>query len=133
MQRRMMVTQGTANKLGVTIPLNTTAMNVLRAIEAEPARDLSRVFMFKGAPLNSYGKAWYKALKRAEIEGFNWHGLRHTFNTWLAREGVPKEFRALLCGWARKDTADRYTHLNVDHLRPSCAVIDTLLAQKSGE
>jgi len=27
--------------------------------------------MFKGAPLNSYGMALYKALKRAEIESFN--------------------------------------------------------------
>lgn len=151
MNERRLTTQGTANKLGVTIPLNETAMRVLREIKADPVRHMSRVFTYKGKPIDDYGRAWQKAQVRAGLAtiekwqdeegkherftGFPWHGLRHTFNSWLAQQGVSKEIRNLLCGWSsgKKDTADRYTHLFVEHLRPYCEVIDTVLAQTAGE
>jgi len=132
MQRRMLTTKGTANKLGVTIPLNETAMSILREIHTSPVRHLTRVFTYDGIPLDFYGRAWNKAMNRAGIEGFNWHGLRHTCATWLAREGVPKEIRERLCGWSSRETSDRYTHLEVEHLRKHAAVIDTVLAQSAG-
>lgn len=150
MQKRTLSTVGTANKLGVTIPLNATAMHVLREINALPVRHLTRVLTYRGKPVSDYGRAWYKAQERAGLgklerwkdeqgkwherfTGFPWHGLRHTFNSWLAQNGVDKEKRNLLCGWSgrNKDTADRYTHLFVDHLRPYTEVIDTLLCEFS--
>ncbi len=129
MSARRLTTKGTANKLGVTIPLNATAMAVLMEIKGNPVRHLVRVFTYEGKPLADYGKAWNKALKRAGIEGFTWHGLRHTFNSWLAQAGVPEDIRKQLCGWSRRQTVDRYTHLMIDHLRPHCAQIDTILTQ----
>lgn len=111
------------------------------------------VFTFQGKRLENYGDSWYKAMDRAGLgtytvevpqgvhwtkrknvktkwEGnFNWHGLRHTFNSWLAREGVPKEMRDRLCGWSKKskEMSDRYTHLDVEALRPFTAVLDVVI------
>ena len=141
MGRRVMRTTGTANKRGNTIPLNETAMSVLWA--AAPYHE--RVFLYQGRPLANYGKAWYKALDRAELgtysewidedgtprtswEGFTWHGLRHTFASWLGQAGVPETALDQLCGWAEKDTRSTYTHLNVDTLRPHSEVIDRVLS-----
>ena len=98
MSARRLTTKGTANKLGVTIPLNATAMAVLMEIKGNPVRHLVRVFTYEGKPLADYGKAWNKALKRAGIEGFTWHGLRHTFNSWFAQAGVPEDIRKQVCG-----------------------------------
>lgn len=89
-------------------------------------------------PLDSYGYAWQKAMQRAgfgKLEGCVWkgdgmtfHGLRHTFNTWMAERGVPKEIRKRLVGHSTGDVNDRYTHLNVEPLRQYAAVIDHVLA-----
>ncbi len=128
MGNKSLTFKGTPNKRGNTIPLNETAMSVLREIKAT---GISRVFLLDGRPMQNYNDAWYSAMRRASIEGFCWHGLRHTWNSWLAQRGVPKEIRQRLGGWAlpRNDAADRYTHLGLGALRPFAAVLDTVLAR----
>lgn len=146
---------GTANKLGNTIPLNETAMDVLRSIKASPLVMLDHVFTYQRCilegdrkrfvtePLGCHGKAWWKALHRqglgdwqantvtGEVEwvGFTFHGLRHTFATWLGEAGVPAQVIDRLGGWKARQssTRERYTHLNVESLRPYAAVIDRII------
>ena len=141
---RTLTTYGNDVKLGVVIPLNDTAMSVLREITSEPVRHLTRVFSVKGEPIQGYGKAWFKAMHRAglgeyklwrvdgklksEWTGFTWHGLRHTFASWLGQAGVAEMYIDQLCGWAEKDTRGIYTHLDVEHLRPYAQIIDAKLA-----
>lgn len=140
---------GNTIKRGNVIPLNRTAMSVLESIQAGSLRHLQRVFCYEGVPLNFYGKAWYKALNRvglgkwaqwkdgdgkphAKWEGFTWHGLRHTFSSWLGQSGVNEMVIDQLGGWAEKDTRSIYTHLHTASLRPHCEVIDTQLATQQG-
>lgn len=125
---------GTENKLGNSIPLNATAIRVLTESRSLAAVSLEHVFLYNGHPIQQHGpRAWRSAFERAEIEYMKWHGLRGTFNSWLAQAGVPREIRMRLVGHTTGEIHDRYTHLAVEHLRPYSAIIDTLLVQQTGE
>lgn len=145
-KNRSLTTQGNEIKRGNTIPLNRTAMGVLDAIRTSGTIHLQRVFLYDGEPLNDYGVAWHKAMERAGLgrlvitkvggkvsrkwEGaFTWHGLRHTFASWLGQAGVPETALDQLCGWAEKDTRSIYTHLHVENLRPYSEIIDKVLCE----
>jgi integrase len=140
---RYMSFDGTANKLGNTIPLNATAMAVLQEIRAGKVVHPVRVFTRDWAPISKCYEAWYTALEKAglvstkadPVHGVCWHTLRHTWNSWLAQRGVSKELRDRLGGWAgsARDSSDRYTHLDIESLRPHAAVIDTILSRPVGE
>jgi integrase len=144
MVERYMSFKGTKNKLGNTIPLNDTAMSVLREIRAEKVLHPVYVFTRDLVPVNPQCyEAFYAWLDRVGLEstrtspetGVCWHTFRHTWNSWLAQRGVPKEIRQRLGGWAKKgnDAADRYTHLDVESLRPYAATIDTVLSRPGDE
>lgn len=126
-RNRSLTTTGNATKRGNTIPLNKTALAVLEEISASPVRHLKRVFTYKGAPLADYGDAFYKARERAGLPDFTWHGLRHTFASWLGQSGASETVIDQLGGWAEKDTRSIYTHLGVESLRPYSEVIDRVL------
>lgn len=144
LRNRSLKTTGNSVKRGVIIPLNRTAMAVIEEIQAKPIHHIKRVFCFRGEPLNDYGKAWFKAMDRAglgkyrqwetedgkkhtEWTGFCWHGLRHTFASWLGQSGASEMVIDQLCGWAEKDTRSIYTHLDTEHLRPFAEAIDRTL------
>lgn len=147
-QLRTLTTVGNKQKRGVVIPLNDTAMAVLKQIRAgfteHQKKTCKRVFLWRGKPLIDYGDAWYRALERSglgerrnwigedakphtEWTGFTWHGLRHTFASWLGQNGASEMVIDQLCGWAEKDMRSTYTHLDTEHLRPHAATIDKVL------
>jgi integrase len=120
-------------KTGVTytIPLNKTAQAILAERRGSPVRDLRNVFMLD-KPLTSLNlnKAWWKALEASGVEHIKWHGLRHTFASWLAQNDVPEGVLSRLGCWSTKGAmVHRYAHLSVQHLRKWSDVIDTILAQ----
>lgn len=125
--------RGTGNKLGNTIPLNKTALGVIESIKQDKVVHATNVFTWGGRPVDSYGDAWLTALKRAKVERIRFHDLRVTFNTWLAEKGVPEQIQKRLLGHSTNQVHDRYTMLNVEHLRPYSEMIDTLLTQSGGE
>lgn len=53
-------------------------------------RGLTARVTYNGRPFDRASThGWMKALKRAGIENFRWHDLRHTWASWLAQKGVP--------------------------------------------
>ena len=58
----------------------------------------------------------YRALKKAELEGFTWHGLRHTWASWHVINGTPLRVLMDLGGWADYDSVLRYAHLAPGHV-----------------
>ena len=60
--------------------------------------------------------AWKKALKRAGIENFRWHDLRHTWASWHVQRGTPLNVLQELGGWESVEMVRRYAHLGANHL-----------------
>ncbi len=58
---------------------------------------------------------WEQALKRAGIEDFHWHDLRHTFASYAAMSGATLPELAALLGHKTLAMVQRYAHLSPQH------------------
>lgn len=98
----------------IPVPLNAAAMHVIqKRMGAHP----THVFSFLGRVITQVStKAWYAALKRAGIENFRWHDLRHTWASWHVQEGTPLFVLQELGGWESPEMVRRYAHLSARHL-----------------
>jgi integrase len=79
---------------------------------------------------------WFKpALKKAGIEKFRWHDLRHVFATWLIQHGVPLERVAKLLGHKNLSMTMRYAHLAPSQLHDDVERLatDTRIAPSPNE
>ena len=77
------------------------------------------VFSFRRRPIKQVSsKAWYRALKRAGIQDFRWHDLRHCWASWHVQNGTPLFALQELGGWQSPGMVRRYAHLAADHLAP---------------
>ncbi len=100
----------------IPVPLNGEAVAIL---QKQIGKHREVVFTFKGKPVEQLSTAaWYKALKRAGIENFRWHDLRHTWASWHVQSGTPLNVLQELGGWASYAMVQRYAHLAADHLAP---------------
>lgn len=123
---------GSGKKLGNTIPLNRTALSVLHTCRSMPIVHATNVFLYAGRPVKGYSKYTLRAAaERAGIGQLRFHDLRVTFNTWLAENGVPEQIQKRLIGHSTNEVHDRYTKLNVEHLRPYSQVIDKVLTSST--
>lgn len=115
----------TKNEEDLSVSLNDNAMAILLA-----RRNIHRewVFTYRGKPIKRLTtKAWYKALKRANIENFRWHDLRHTWASWLVQEGVPLYALQEMGGWKTAGMVRKYAHLSPAHnLRYAQTIDETL-------
>lgn len=125
----------TKTRVPYGIPLNQVARSVLDRRRQGAVKHLAYVFTNRGKPWYRVAllRALARACRKAGIEPITVHGLRHTFNTWLARAGVAKEVRKRLLGHSGGDVHDGYTHFDVDSLRQHVEVIDRILGEKPGE
>lgn len=92
---------------GIGIPLSKSALAVLRRMDGREGF----VFTYRGKPISSPKTAWGKATKRAGLEGFRWHYLRHSFASWHAMAGTPMEVLQQLGAWRDPKMVQRYAHL----------------------
>ena len=102
-------------KKAIPVPLNEIAMEVLRdRLGTHP----KYVFTYNGKTVfRCSTHAWIKALKRAGIENFRWHDLRHTWASWHVQNGTSLQELQQLGGWSSFEMVLRYAHLSGDHLR----------------
>lgn len=114
------------NRRPIAIPLNDAAHAVLMR---QQGKHPERVFTFRGKPLNSANtRAWQRALKRAGIDNFRWHVLRHTWATWQRQARTPTHELQRLGGWRTGAMVERYAHLAPDHLAVAAARLDSMFA-----
>jgi integrase len=98
----------------IAVPLNDAAMEVLGR---QKGNHFVKVFTYEGEPVKQVStKAWYKALKRAGIENFRFHDLRHCWASWHVQNGTPLHVLQELGGWETPAMVRPYAHLAVGHL-----------------
>jgi integrase len=69
-----------------------------------------RVFLYQGHPIKSWRTACRGARRRAEIEDFRWHDIRHTAGSWMVQNGVELDVVQKVLGHANIQTTMRYAH-----------------------
>lgn len=112
------------------IPLNKTALGVIAEVRSSAVRHSRYIFVHNGQQWEypTLLKALKTACRRARITVVTPHGLRHTFASWLAQEGVSDAIRRRLGCWQLGKGADsRYLHFDVERLRRFAEVLDPLL------
>ncbi len=78
---------------------------------------LTRYHSYRGKSVKQVNtRAWKQALKRAGIENFRWHDLRHTWASWHVQAGTPLHVLQELGGWESVEMVRRYAHLSSEHL-----------------
>lgn len=115
----------TKNRKALAVPLTDKAVAILQAQKAAQEQDETKreqplrwVFAKAGKPVHQTStRAWREALKRAGIEDFCWHDLRHTWASWHVQNGTPLHVLQELGGWSSTKMVQRYAHLSGEHLR----------------
>ena len=86
------------------------------------------VFTYAGKPVGQVNtKAWRSALKRAGIENFRWHDLRHTWASWLVQNGTPMYDLQEMGGWKSAEMVRRYAHLAPAQMAKHAEIVGALL------
>ena len=98
----------------IGVPLSSTAVIILRE---QMGKHPQSVFTYRGKSVKQVNtRAWKQALKRAGIENFRWHDLRHTWASWHVQAGTPLHVLQELGGWESVEMVRRYAHLSSEHL-----------------
>lgn len=114
----------TKNGKAIGIPLNDSAVAILESLSGVVGE---YVITYRGRKVGQAStKAWYKALKRAGIENFRWHDLRHTWASWMIQNGTPLIDLQELGGWENEAMVRKYAHLDVSHLQKHAAKLPSL-------
>ena len=109
----------------LAVPLNASAMGVLRG---QQAQHWKWVFPLNGRPLYQCSNtAWKSALRRAGIDNFRWHDLRHTWASWHVQNDTSLYDLKVLGGWASMAMVERYAHMTHERVARVSENIDGLL------
>ena len=115
------------NDKPIRVPLTQDALSILRNQIGEHNK---MVFAYKGKPiLKASTLAWRKALERAGIKDFCWHGLRHTWASWHIQAGTPLNVLQELGGWSDHKMVLRYAHLAPEHLSEYANRLPSIVAK----
>jgi integrase len=100
------------------VPLSEEAVELLSDIKSEAA---SSPYVFPGKsperPLSEIKTFWMGVCRKAGLEDFRIHDLRHTYASILASEGLGLPIIGALLGHTQPQTTARYSHLYDDPLR----------------
>jgi integrase len=125
LERSVAYVPGGETKSGkpIPVPLSGDARAILDGLAQERAEEGTSQadgFVFRDhkgrAPIGSPKTAWGKAVKRAGLEGFRFHDLRHTWAAWHTMNGTPAIVLKTLGGWSSLSMVERYAALNPGHL-----------------
>jgi len=104
------------------IPICDELYRILKAIPP-PIHD-NHVFQYGGKPVSDIRASLKRACKEARItygrfakDGFVFHDLRHTFNTYMRKSGVPESVIMEITGHSTREMFDRYDTVDEEDTR----------------
>jgi len=74
--------------------------------------------------MRAVGSAWERSLRRAGIEEFRFHDLRHTWASWHVMSGTSLQDLMEVGGWKSYEMVLRYAHLAPEHLSAAAQRIE---------
>lgn len=97
------------------VPMNEVVFRLLTTWKKQSKRTNANDLVFPssktGKKMNNCDSAWESLLKKAEIENFRWHDMRHDFASQLVMSGVDLNTVRELMGHADLKMTLRYAHL----------------------
>ena len=114
--RSTIVLHQTKNGERRQVPLTGRALELLK--QHAKVRRLDTDLLFPGKNSSkpiSFNRPWINALKRAEINDFCWHDLRHCTASYLAMNGASLAEIAEVLGHKTLQMVKRYAHLSEAH------------------
>jgi len=76
-----------------------------------------------GRPFVNFKKLWASVKRRAGVPAdFVWHGLRHTWATWMLTNEAHDQHIIQLAGWTSGAMLQTYKHLRTRHLQDAAAL-----------
>jgi len=103
--------------------LNNDAVAVL---ERQVGQHPRYCFTYRGKPIRweLTNTAWHTALRKAGIEDFRFHDLRHTWASWHRQAGTSCDELKDLGGWKSRVMVDRYAKYATEHLTVAASRIE---------
>lgn len=106
------------------VPLNRDAVAVLKD---QLGQHPQFCFVYRGRPIRweLTNTAWQNAVRKAGIEDFRFHDLRHTWASWHRQAGTSVDELKELGGWKSRVMVDRYAKFATEHLRAAASRIES--------
>ena len=129
-QKRLLTLRSEIEKTEKTryMPLNDTAHNVLSKWKEQSGKIVLGALIFPspktGKKIDTCRTSWANLLKRAKIENFRWHDMRHDFASQLVMEGVDLNTVRDLMGHTDIKMTLRYAHLAPENRLQAVKVLD---------
>jgi integrase len=109
------------------VPLVDRTLELFKQRRTGPQQDGQLVFPGRGGKPLEIGRSWNSAVKRAGVDDFRFHDLRHTAASYLAMQGSSSLELAELLGHKTLQMVKRYTHLSTAHARASLIKLDAIV------
>jgi integrase len=111
--------------------LNSDFLQLLREI---PRNGCEYIFTgADGEPLQDMKRAWKTALKKAGVEDFHFHDLRHTSASYLVMRGASMKAVQAHLGHTSLAMTERYAHLSPDFLRSEVERLSGVFVREEDE
>ncbi len=109
------------------VPMNSVVQDLLSQLklQGQPPTD-NRLFPFRSRAMR---RVFERAVKKAGLQPFRFHDLRHTFASRLAMQGENDRTIMALGGWKSPAMLSRYAHLSPAHLWKA---VEGLAKQQTG-
>lgn len=109
------------------VPINDTVRGILGKL-SKRSQYVFTSPLKKGAKLTTVDNGFNAALKRAKIEDFVFHDLRHTFASHLVMSGVSLEVVGRVLGHSDLRMTQRYAHLAPEFKAREIAILDQVFS-----